>query len=162
MLRKTHGILALMLTLAVLGCTPVPQAPTNQEIPTPTPTNQEVPTPTNETSDPLPPPSGALNITAESTALQGTVGAPISLSFTGNGGNGPYTWMVIKGALPSGTAGDPPVIYCIRAPCPQTASPVYRVLGTPAQAGKYTFTLQMRDQRGRLFDQEFTITIAAK
>ena len=82
--------------------------------------------------------------------LTGAVKAEVGVSFgakdTAAGGSGTFTWSVSKGALPSGL----------------TLGADGAVSGTPAIAGRYTFTLTVTDSEARTKDIAVTMVVAGK
>lgn len=69
-----------------------------------------------------------LQITTTSVP-NGTVGIPYSFQFAATGGTAPYTWSVIAGSLPPGL----------------NLSTTGLLVGTPSQAGNYSYTVQVQD-----------------
>ncbi len=61
-----------------------------------------------------------------------TVGTPYSATFTAGGGNGPYLWSVVAGALPDGLSMDSNG----------------NITGTPTAAGVFNFDVQVIDALG--------------
>jgi endoglucanase len=87
------------------------------------------------TSGPVPSPSPAPTTTVTPIALTtsslpgGTVGTGYSADLTASGGTPPYTWSVVSGQLPAGLS----------------LSGAGTISGTPAAAGTFAFTLQVKD-----------------
>lgn len=74
------------------------------------------------------------------------VGIAFSHAQTASGGSGTFTWSITKGALPSGlvlgTDG--------------------KITGTPAVAGRYSFTVTATDSEGRVKSEDVTLVVASK
>jgi hypothetical protein len=70
-----------------------------------------------------------------------TTGAPITITFTGTGGVGPYR-LTAAGNLPPGTAFTNGVLS-----------------GTPTTAGAFTFPVTVTDSTGAVFSKDFTLTV---
>ena len=84
-------------------------------------------------------------LTISTAALpQGTVGVAYSQTLAAVGGSSPYNWS-IAGSLPAGLTLN-------------TSTGV--IAGTPAAAGAFTFTVQVKDSAQRAASQPFTLTIA--
>jgi len=64
-----------------------------------------------------------------STLANGTAGRPYSVTLQATGGTSPYTWSIVSGKLPSGVS----------------LSSTGVITGTPAAAGAFAFSLQVRD-----------------
>lgn len=88
-------------------------------------------------------PTQPLGIT--STVLpQATVNVPYSFIVQASGGKGTYTWSITKGTLPQKL----------------TFNGTTAVLGgTPTQAGKFTFTVQVQDSAGDVASQALTLDV---
>lgn len=72
------------------------------------------------------------------------VGTPYSVSLTAMGGSGPYTWDLIKGALPRGIAFQPSGVLS----------------GTPNEQGSFAFTLQVIDSAKTVAADDFKLQVA--
>ena len=72
----------------------------------------------------------------------GEVGSTYTATLAAGGGTGTYTWEIISGSLPPGLSFSDGVIS-----------------GTPTQAGTYTFTVRITDQRGRTAEKTLSIAI---
>jgi len=75
----------------------------------------------------------------------GTVGEPYATGVFADGGETPYTWTLVSGALPPGLA--------------LQASPG-RITGTPTTAGTFAFTLRVDDAGGQSTTASYAITIS--
>ena len=82
-----------------------------------------------------------LRITTSSLPT-GTVGQSYSSSLTAQGGLTPYTWSLTTGVL-----------------APLTLSPQGVISGTPLNAGTLSFTVEVKDSRGRTVSRSFDIAI---
>ncbi|RMG06357.1 MAG: hypothetical protein D6731_25960 [Planctomycetota bacterium] len=74
-----------------------------------------------------------------------TVGAPYSASISGSGGQPPYTWSVVAGALPPGLSLDPSS---------------GALTGAPTQSGSFAFTVELRDQSGATTTAALAVQVA--
>ena len=88
--------------------------------------------------------AAALSVTTTSPLPQGTVGVAYSQTLGATGGASPYTWSVTSGALPGGL----------------TLSRGGTISGTPATAGAYSFTVQVRDSAAATASATFALTIS--
>jgi hypothetical protein len=76
----------------------------------------------------------------------GFVGVPYGEAVNAQGGDGEYGWSIQSGAFPPGLVlSDTSGI----------------ITGTPEEAGRFTFTLQVRDAGGRAASQAYTVRILA-
>jgi hypothetical protein len=91
-----------------------------------------------------------LTINTCCTTLGGTVGQSFAQNLFLSGGAGPYTWSVASGQLPPGLA-------LKTFSDPRDAN--NELVGTPATAGTYTFTMRLTDYQGDQASQQFTVTI---
>ncbi|CAB3809919.1 hypothetical protein LMG28614_07165 [Paraburkholderia ultramafica] len=71
------------------------------------------------------------------------LGTPYSVSLTAMGGSGPYTWDLIKGALPPGIAFQPSGVLS----------------GTPNKQGSFAFRLQVVDSATKMAADDFTLQV---
>jgi hypothetical protein len=85
-----------------------------------------------------------LLITTASPLSGAAVGGSVSVSFGATGGVPPYTWAVSGGAVPPGTGF-------------RSGS----LSGSPTVEGNYSFTVQVRDDRGTVANKGFSIAISA-
>jgi len=74
--------------------------------------------------------------------LTGRVGLAYSWSFHATGGQLPYTYSIISGALPPGLALSPG-----------------EITGTPTTEGSYTFTLRATDAKGCRGERQYTLLV---
>jgi uncharacterized protein (TIGR03437 family) len=88
--------------------------------------------------------AAALSITTTSPLPQGTVGVAYSQTLSATGGASPYTWSVASGALPGGLA----------------LASSGTISGTPATAGAYSFTVQVKDSAAATATMTLALTIA--
>jgi sugar lactone lactonase YvrE len=86
---------------------------------------------------------GLLKIVTTSPLSPGTPGVAYSQTLTASGGVSPYSWSVTSGTLPAGLA---------------LASGA--ISGTPATAGAYSFTVQVKDSAGTTATGTFALTIS--
>lgn len=107
--------------------------------------------------------SGTKTITVTTDgALQGVVGAALSVSFSGANGTAPYTIQLDGGTVPPGMAFTTALPACAqpadgsRVTCPTA---LYMLTGTPTVAGIYTFTVSARDAVGNKGSQNFKMVI---
>lgn len=81
----------------------------------------------------------------------GTAKAEVGVAFshrqTASGGSGTFTWSVSKGALPSGLA---------------LGATDGAMTGTPAVAGRYSFTVTATDSEGRVKSEDVTLVVASR
>jgi Putative Ig domain len=84
-----------------------------------------------------------LLITTTSPLPAGTVGTAYSQNLEATGGTSPYTWSVASGPLPAGL----------------TLSQGGTFSGTPANAGTFGFTIQVRDGAGVTSSKAFSLTV---
>ena len=84
-----------------------------------------------------------LSITTSSPLPDGTVGTAYSQGLTATGGTPPYTWSVASGPLPSGL----------------TLTQAGTLSGTPANAGTFGFTVQVRDAAGVTNTKQLSLTV---
>ncbi len=90
---------------------------------------------------------GPAPLTIQATATQaGRLGDVYSFSLVATGGALPYSWSVVSGALPAGLTLD---------------ATTGVIGGTPAQAGTFSFTVQVDDGQGQSATQAFSITVLA-
>ena len=87
----------------------------------------------------------ALAIATTTPLLSGWVGGPYSQAISATGGVTPYSWSVTSGSLPGGL----------------TLSSAGVVAGTPAAAGVFNFTVQVKDAAANLATKGFTLTTVA-
>ncbi len=87
--------------------------------------------------------SGALQITTTSLPA-GTVGNSYNGSVQATGGNTPYTWSIISGALPAGL---------------QLDSSNGAITGTPTASGTANFTVQVQDSNSATDSKALSITV---
>jgi hypothetical protein len=79
------------------------------------------------------------------TLPAGTVGVPYTATFSGVGGNQPYTW-----ALAPGSPGLPPGLQL---------SSTGLLTGTPTDADVFDFVVRMTEAGGRFVDRKYALTI---
>ena len=84
-----------------------------------------------------------LQITTFPALPQGTAGVPYAGSIAATGGAPPYTFAIIRGALPAGL----------------TLSPGGSLGGTPTAFGSSSFTVQVTDSAGGTNARDFTLVI---
>jgi hypothetical protein len=88
-----------------------------------------------------------ITITSQLTAAaKAEVGVAFSSAQTAAGGEGTFTWSIGKGALPSGL----------------TLAPDGSISGTPAVAGRFSFTLTVTDRESRSQSLAVTLVVAKK
>lgn len=88
-----------------------------------------------------------MTVTSQLTgAVKAEVGVAIHATGSASGGSGTFTWSVTKGALPSGLV----------------LGPDGAVTGSPAVAGRYSFTLTVKDSEGRTKDIAVTMVVGSK
>lgn len=88
-----------------------------------------------------------MTVTSQLTgAVKAEVGVAIHATGSAAGGSGTFTWSVTKGALPSGLV----------------LGPGGAVTGSPAVAGRYSFTLTVKDSEGRTKDIAVTMVVGSK
>lgn len=80
-----------------------------------------------------PAPPAALMITSSSPLPQATVNTPYSTVLQASGGSGTYTWGMAGGSLPPGVTLNDTTAF---------------IMGTPTQAGTFTFTAKVTDTAG--------------
>lgn len=88
----------------------------------------------------------ALAIFSTSPLPPGVVGVPYSKKLDATGGTAPYAWSVTAGALPPGlelSAGD-------------------IISGTPATAGTYRFSVQVKDAASGVADRDFELIVTTQ
>src|SRR5712692_888010 len=73
-------------------------------------------------------------------------GISYAATLTASGGNPPYTWSVVSSSLPPGLALD---------------ASAGQVLGVPAQAGSFPFTIQVKDGSNRTGTKGFNISVTS-
>jgi large repetitive protein len=79
-------------------------------------------------------------------ATKAEVGVPFSAPQSASGGSGTYTWSVSKGTLPAGI----------------TMAPDGTISGTPGIAGRYAFTLTLKDSESRSKSVDVTLVVRAR
>ena len=89
-----------------------------------------------------------LQIVVVSFPTTGTTTAPYSATMRAQGGAGDYVWDVVAGVLPDGLAGVP------------AFGDRLDLAGTPAVAGAYVFTVELRDVTGASTASQFALTIS--
>ena len=94
--------------------------------------------PATTTTRPLPP----LVIDAADLAVV-TVGSAYNVALVATGGQSPYTWQVVAGALPPGLA----------------LSSAGRISGTPQAAGQHSFSVRVSGGSDRSADGSFAMTV---
>jgi hypothetical protein len=92
-----------------------------------------------------PPPPAPLSVTT-STLPAGEVGLSYGATLAANGGQGPYSWSVVAGALPDGLD------------LPAASN---QITGTPALSGTFGFTVEVEDSLGATAQAALEIIIAA-
>ncbi|MGH9105553.1 MAG: beta strand repeat-containing protein [Acidimicrobiales bacterium] len=85
----------------------------------------------------------ALGITPP-TGYRGVVGVAYSVTLSPSGGEGPFTWSISNGSLPSGLA---------------LSAPTGEMSGTPTTSGTANFTVRVTDSLGGTASQAVTATI---
>jgi len=88
----------------------------------------------------------SLSIVTASPLPQGAVGIAYLQTLSAAGGATPYSWSVTSGALPGGLTLD-------------TGG---TISGTPATAGAYNYTTQVRDSASTTATKEFSLTIVSQ
>ncbi|MBP9686885.1 MAG: hypothetical protein KBD66_03760, partial [Candidatus Doudnabacteria bacterium] len=89
----------------------------------------------------------------------GSVGNNFASTFTVAGGTAPYAWTVVRGQLPPGLLPSFGAFNCITTPCVNPKDTMY-LMGTPTNAGVFTYTVVATDSTGVGAVQEFTTTIS--
>ena len=83
------------------------------------------------------------------TLPAGIVGNSYTGNLAGQGGIGPYTWVISAGSLPTGlTLGTCTTLTC-------------SITGTPSASGVFSFTIELSDSQGHHAFQPLSITITA-
>lgn len=81
----------------------------------------------------------------------GEVNTPYSATLSGvNGSGSGYTWQISQGALPAGLT------------LAAMGTPDTTISGTPTQSGDFAFTVEIRDDAGRVHEADFTINVIAE
>ena len=83
-----------------------------------------------------------LTITTVSPLAGAKTGVPLSVAFSATGGVPPYTWLPSSGPPGTTFAGG-------------------SLTGIPAEAGQFTFAVQVRDSKGTVARKEFAVTVTA-
>jgi hypothetical protein len=104
------------------------------------------------TSTSTPPATTALTI-ATLSVPDGSVGQSYSGSIQATGGDGDYSWSVTSGSLPPGLSLSQSVCFAFPCRLPVT------IVGTPAVAGTYSFTIQVSDGK-HIAAQPFKIVVS--
>jgi hypothetical protein len=86
-----------------------------------------------------------LTITSARSLPSGTVGSSYIVSLGASGGTPPYIWSISSGNLPAGV----------------TLTPVGTIIGTPAGAGTFSFTVTIADSAKHQASQAFSLVIAS-
>ncbi len=88
---------------------------------------------------------GGLSI-ATASLPNGTVGVAYSQTIAASGGAAPYSWSIVAGSSPAGTALNP------------TSG---TLSGTPTSSASFTFTVQVTDSSSNTASKPFTVVIAS-
>jgi large repetitive protein len=87
-----------------------------------------------------------ITLTSQLAATKAELGVAFSSAQTAAGGEGTFTWSISKGALPSGL----------------TLAPDGSISGTPAVAGRFSFTLTVTDRESRSKSLDVTLVVAKR
>lgn len=95
----------------------------------------------------LPSANTKLSIKVPSGSAQLEVGEKETITFAVSGGTAPYTWSVE--GFPDGMyLVEESIVACFRAPCPQPATDIAKVTGTPTMPGTFDGRVTVRDASG--------------
>ena len=89
--------------------------------------------------------AATLSISTAASLPDGVIASSYSQTLTAVGGTPPYTWTLTAGALPAGLA----------------LGSAGTITGTPAAAGTFPFTLQVKGSTAATASQQFTLVIVA-
>ncbi len=82
------------------------------------------------------------------TLPNGAVGTSFSATVSASGGCTPYKWTLASGSLPNGVSAKA-----------SSNTESLDLAGTPAAAGKYTFTVSVKGCGGHVSDESYDVTI---
>ncbi len=111
-------------------------------------TTQDTTPPADPNPDPDPDPDPGpkpLSITTSNSLPHGRADNSYSSTLSASGGTKPYTWELKSGKLPEGLALN------------KTSG---HISGTPAQTGRYDFTIQLKDKDNQSVEKQFTLWVS--